>query len=320
MDSAAAATAAVLQAAIVGLQNVFITRYISAAGFVVLLYDHLLTFDDEVEYIWKAPATMEKFLFLFLRYMVLVFLTVQTWFTDNCNVRSDVKSGLHSLYVLFSVLRSVNETPSQTYAGWLSIVILNLLVLQRIWTTLPRGHRLIGVSLSFFIFMQLASLAVTSWVVSNMIPVLVFEPTVGLCTFTSKPTVFPLWVPGIVFEVVVFLTVCWNTLDRPRALGPDSDSHITRMLFRDGVIYFVLLFALRVANTVIAVVAPISLIFVVVFFIWAATTVTTSRLIINARRELGREDRLWKLQMEDLETDGCVDERHSTVDHGRSRT
>ncbi|KAJ7628150.1 hypothetical protein DFH06DRAFT_1441998 [Mycena polygramma] len=64
-----------------------------------------------------------------------------------------------------------------------------------------------------------------------------------------------------------------------------------------------ILTVLRVANTLIAVLAPISLLFVILFFIWAATTVTTTRLIINSRRETGRVEQIWEeLQMEALET------------------
>ncbi|KAJ7022346.1 hypothetical protein C8F04DRAFT_1272686 [Mycena alexandri] len=269
MDAAAAAQ--LLHDAIVGLENVAVTRYISTAGFVeaqVLLYDHLLTLDGEVEYIWAAPNTAAKVLFLILRYMVPLFLTAET----------------------------VTLTQIQTYAGWLSIVISNLLVLLRICTTLPRGHRLISWSMYFFIVMQLASLGVTTWVVTNMIPVLVFEPIVGLCTFSNKPNVVGLWLPGLVFEVVVFGTVWWNALDRPRSVGTDSqEGQITRVLARDGVIYFVIMFGLRIANTVIAIIAPISSLFIIVFFIWAGTTVTTSRLIINARREAGEREKMAEL-------------------------
>ncbi|KAJ6549948.1 hypothetical protein B0H19DRAFT_1264821 [Mycena capillaripes] len=289
--------AELLHSVIVALQNVLTTRYVSVAGFVVLLYDHLLTLDDEVEFVWKAPKSLEKVLFLLLRYMVPLFLTAQTV----------TRSGL-----------PVITMSDVTYAGWLSIVISNLLVLQRIWTTLPSGHQLITWSFTFFIFMQLASFSVTTWVVSNMIPVLVFEPAVGLCTFTSKPSVFGLWVPGIVFEAVVFVTVCWNSLDRPRAVGPDSDSHITRMLFRDGFVYFVILTVLRIANTVIAIFAPISLIFVVVFFIWAATTLTTSRLVINSRREIGLAERMWELQMEELDERAQTEEADETLSRNAS--
>ncbi|KAJ7124602.1 hypothetical protein C8R43DRAFT_1135557 [Mycena crocata] len=189
-------------------------------------------------------------------------------------------------------------TSFAAYAGWLSIVISNFLVLLRIWTTLPRGHRLIRWSIVFFVVVQTASFGVTTWVVTNMIPVLVFEPFVGLCTFTTKPNVVGLWVVGIIFEIVVFVTVFWNTLDRPRAMGPDSEVAVTRMLLRDGVAYFVLLCGLRIANAVIAVVAPVSSLFVIVFFIWAATTLTTNRLIINSRRGVGKAARLREAQLQ----------------------
>ncbi|KAJ7204862.1 hypothetical protein B0H12DRAFT_1243583 [Mycena haematopus] len=49
-----------LEEAVVALQNVLTTRYVSAAGFVLLLYDHLLTLDDEVDYIWSAPNSVAK--------------------------------------------------------------------------------------------------------------------------------------------------------------------------------------------------------------------------------------------------------------------
>ncbi|EEB89744.1 hypothetical protein MPER_12126, partial [Moniliophthora perniciosa FA553] len=43
-----------------------------AAGVVILLYDHLLTFDDEVELIWKGEWRFPKLMFLFIRYIVAI--------------------------------------------------------------------------------------------------------------------------------------------------------------------------------------------------------------------------------------------------------
>ncbi|KAJ7308628.1 hypothetical protein DFH08DRAFT_1051043 [Mycena albidolilacea] len=301
--------AGLLQSIVVALENVLTTRYLSAAGYVVLLYDHLLTLDDEVKYIWSAPTTIAKILFLTLRYMVPLFLTGETI----------TRSGL-----------VVIPMSDATYAGWISITISNFLVLLRIWTTLPRGHRLITWSLVFFIFMQLGSFAVTTWVISNMIPVLFFDPVAGFCSFSAKPNVAGLWIPGLIFEVVVFVTICWNALDRPRALGTDSETHITRLLFRDGVIYFIILFVLRVANTVLALVAHVSLIFVAVYFIWAGTTITTNRLIINSRRAVAEtEQRREVLLMaeaeahesvaDDLQLDQSVNDLQSIDQQARSR-
>ena len=43
----------------------------AAVGLAVLLYDHILTFADEIELIWPAPATYAKYMFLLNRYIVL---------------------------------------------------------------------------------------------------------------------------------------------------------------------------------------------------------------------------------------------------------
>ncbi|KAJ6604711.1 hypothetical protein DFH09DRAFT_1068265 [Mycena vulgaris] len=83
-----------------------------------------------------------------------------------------------------------------------------------------------------------------------------FNPVVGLCTFTAKPNLVGFWVVDV-----------------------------TQMLLRDGVVYFMKVESppgLRTTNTVLSVAAPISL--VGVFITWAGATITTSRLIINSRK------------------------------------
>lgn len=40
------------------------------AGVVVLLFDHVLTFGDELLYIWRAPTSFAKCAFLLNRYLV----------------------------------------------------------------------------------------------------------------------------------------------------------------------------------------------------------------------------------------------------------
>lgn len=81
---------------------------------------------------------------------------------------------------------SVTNSDCQSYAGWLSIAISNFLVLLRIWTTLPRGHRLIIWSMVFFLVMQLVSLAATTLVVMGMIRTLCL-PLIFLIALTLNP-------------------------------------------------------------------------------------------------------------------------------------
>lgn len=53
----------------------------TAAGFVALLYDILLTLDDEIAYVWQQKASFAKTLYLANKYIVtamLLFVTVRT--------------------------------------------------------------------------------------------------------------------------------------------------------------------------------------------------------------------------------------------------
>ena len=56
-----------------------ILNLLLAIGLVMLFYDHLLTFDDEVRLVWKAKPSMAKKLFLLNRYVVLGVLIAQAY-------------------------------------------------------------------------------------------------------------------------------------------------------------------------------------------------------------------------------------------------
>ncbi|KAK7685325.1 hypothetical protein QCA50_011689 [Cerrena zonata] len=56
---------------VAALKDAYATRYLSAAGLVVLLYDHILTFSEEIRLVWHAPHSFAKYAFLFNRYLVL---------------------------------------------------------------------------------------------------------------------------------------------------------------------------------------------------------------------------------------------------------
>ena len=57
-----------------------------AVGLMVLLYDHVLTFGDEVQYVWSAPATYAKYIFLLNRYVVLGTLLAVAYGEQNSRV------------------------------------------------------------------------------------------------------------------------------------------------------------------------------------------------------------------------------------------
>jgi hypothetical protein len=244
------------------------SRYVSGAGLVVLLYDHILTFDQELQLIWHTKMTWPKLLFLFNRYMVPVAMLLRT--NDFSGIALPVLSNTYCRW-------SIGTT---TILGILTIGISNLLVLLRLWMLWDRNSRLMYWTGTAFLTAQIAAFIVAGFVVRSTLPFVVFDPDFHSCLIEEKPRVNigGHWGPGLAFEIMVFCVVWWNALDRPRS----CDSGIPEAMYRDGFLYFSVLFILRLVNLVLAIIAPVSLLFLGVLFIWCAANITLSRLILNS--------------------------------------
>jgi len=54
-----------------GVRSIQSTQYAQLASSAIILFDHLVTLDGEVELIWKSPWSMGKALFILNRYYTL---------------------------------------------------------------------------------------------------------------------------------------------------------------------------------------------------------------------------------------------------------
>jgi len=252
------------------IEHIQATRYLSAAGLVILLYDHLLTFDDEVRLIWKAKTSLPKLLYLFNRYLVPIGMLFRT--NDLSGLSQTVFSDTYCKW-------SFGLT---TVLGIMTIGISNFLILLRIWVLWDRNRRLIFLTGSLFILTQIAGLTMAGVILSEMLNYVIYEQAFHACIIYQKPSINIgcLWAPGLAFEVMIFAAVWWNALDRPRS----SNSKLSRAVYRDGFLFFSVLFVLRLTNMILGTVAPVSLILLGVLFIWSATNVTLSRLILTLRQ------------------------------------
>ncbi|EPQ54345.1 hypothetical protein GLOTRDRAFT_111644 [Gloeophyllum trabeum ATCC 11539] len=284
------------------LRNVQATRYLSAAGLVVLLWDHLLTFEDEVEFVWKAEWAVPKVLFLGLRYIVPVMLIINTYQMSGL-VTHHLSDTVCKVWLSLAI-----------YMGMISIAIGNFLVLLRLWILWDRKRALVYSTLLIFVLTQLAAIGTMTAMVVRLLPVLYFDELIDMCALGTKINVLWLWLPGIIFEVMVFTTVCWNAIDRPTS----AHTPVMKALYRDGFGYFAALTLLRVFNLTLAIIAPVSLMFLGVFFIWSATNITVTRLILNSRKlsMLARkaEDDAQTDDMQDDSDDSVRLRRYSTED------
>jgi len=248
--------------------EIFAARYISAVGYVILLWDTIITLPREIELIWKAPFSLAKLAYLANHYASLAVLTVLL-----CAF-----SGVSGIEPSNSFC--LNATSIGLAGGVISLGVGNYLVLLQVWQLWDQKAivRLIltcGWAISYCTTLFIACLVITE-IPELIVPV----PGFDICGLIGIPsTLRAIWASPIAFEVLVFTFTVWNGADRPRR----SNESLTRSLHKDGILYFVSLSVLRIFNLVITMRAPTPLISVGSCLIWQCNIVFLNRLILNQK-------------------------------------
>ncbi|KAI0315686.1 hypothetical protein OF83DRAFT_1173591 [Amylostereum chailletii] len=223
------------------------TVYVSLAGIVLLLYDHILTFADEIQYVWKSRMSLPKVLFLFTRYAVpiTVIVSLRAYSGISQEPLSDKALSSCKGWSSFSLIM-----------GALAIASSNFIVLLRLWVIWERRITLVGWTLAMFFVTQLATLGMAGWIISQLAPSLRYSGApIRACVLLRRVNFVGLWAPGVAFEVVVFVMTWWNAFERPRT----DNQELRTALYRDGTVYFMTIFSLRLVNLILAIIAPITL-------------------------------------------------------------
>ncbi|KAI0790880.1 hypothetical protein C8Q75DRAFT_806253 [Abortiporus biennis] len=245
------------------LEDANATRYLTAAGLVVLLYDHILTLPDEIRLVWPVRRSFAKYAFLLNRYLVLgcVLAVAYEMYSNN-------KQGCRKFLFTCSLF------------ALLSVAIANILVILRV--IILWEHRPMIVKLMIGGFCATFSAQVATMLVSlvHLVRGVFWSPEAGMCILTvSTPIFIAVWASPMLFEILVLIATIVNALDRPR--GPHQ--RLTNALSRDGITYFLALTLFRALNLAFAATLNPSLTMLGSFFVWSLTTTVLNRSILRLR-------------------------------------
>ncbi|KAL5484906.1 hypothetical protein ACEPAI_7548 [Sanghuangporus weigelae] len=264
-----------------GLHDLNTTRYISAVGIVLLLYDHFLTLADSIDFVKNSPPSLEKTAFLLNRYLVPLSQICAAVFMDHFS-----GSDLPDL--------SCQVVVSLTFVvGILSIASSNVLVMLRVIHLWNRDHFIIKFLAYGFVISFLATVGFAIEVMYRSLSGIKYVSYAHSCVSTIKASTLPgVWASSLIFEVMVLALVIYNGLSRPRG----NSTPLTRVLCRDGILFFVALAGAFISPIVsndnlingfthIIIhqfyrLAP-TLVFCGVYFNWALTTLVLNRSLLN---------------------------------------
>ncbi|KAH8103365.1 hypothetical protein BXZ70DRAFT_1005790 [Cristinia sonorae] len=242
------------------------TRYLAAAGTVIALYDHSLTFSQEIEYIWKRPKwSASPFMYLLNRYGVEAALLYVSYadFTDQCQHLSTCQAFILAIGTI-AVL-------SMTLGNIYAILRIYSLWDQRKGALYALGAGFAVCYTTLFVMFALA--------LKDLFFVAAYSPLFDTCIFGVKPkTYVGIWASMAAFDVYALCLVVFNALDRPH-----RGQHIQVLddLNRDGAVSNLVLFLIRLANLIMSIKLGPADMFLGIFLIWALISVTMSRLMLR---------------------------------------
>ncbi|KZO95613.1 hypothetical protein CALVIDRAFT_564657 [Calocera viscosa TUFC12733] len=238
--------------------------YIGSLAFI--LYDHVLTLNDEVRYMWSWDRIeIGKILFFLNRYLVPAEYAVTLYgflATPSLTV-------CKSLYTF------------QEFSSLASLAVVQIVLLTRTWI-LWGANKLLLATLIVFLIGCLYGTGILLRFISNGQDFLVNpELNIGCVVIQDPdPRFWTFWLPVIGFDLVLFLLTLVKVIQHRREVihGPLVD-----ILHRDGLIYFALSLGLGVANMVIFALAPVHLKSIALPLMTATLCVTCSRMLLNVR-------------------------------------
>jgi len=218
------------------------TATVGIIGFSILLYDHLLTFDDEVELIWGRPQRLHTYLFLVNRYLTPLGFIVNLW--------AYLWTGWSSHPG--SCERFVPYEGAMTVVG---INIVELMMLTRI-RSLYRGRKeevyvVMGLGTIF-----LVELAVNSWLVSTGGPAGEGNERGSCSMIFTSPGGHPIasssaWLP-LLYDTIVLLLTMYRTLEIRAAAKSRSvwKPRTLTVLLNEGLAYYGVICAVTLVLTI----------------------------------------------------------------------
>ncbi|KAK0492753.1 hypothetical protein EDD18DRAFT_1409436 [Armillaria luteobubalina] len=279
--------------------QILFSRYTPLAGTALLLWDHCLTFDEEVATMWvsfKGPI-LPKVIYVMNRYFaeaVLLYATyvftglrrptankVSPWhFRDNLTLISELELCIRLLVTLhvrdvvcWHIAMLVARFHRTSIYGLTSYAVLIMLRVYRLWDHKQNMRRVL---LAVFVACMTCSLVLSvMMVLSLMRAQVVLPPRVIVCAVPQVPKDTPFLLGVLLlFNIFVISVSFYNALEEPRR----RESEVFIALRRDGAKVYFIVSLLWVLLLVTSVFAEMLVYFPVLILAWSVGATLTSRM------------------------------------------
>ncbi|KAF8532321.1 hypothetical protein JB92DRAFT_3091912 [Gautieria morchelliformis] len=251
------------------------TKYYNLATLVVILYDHSLTFDTEVEKIWSQNRSLPKSLWFVFRYITPI-IQITAIMADQ------LTTWTHGSCVGWLWFRFV--------ADEIVTVATSAILILRIWALFERARWIMFVMLAAL----LGQIVVTvwAWQAATAAPIVPSRESphseLTGCFPVPKSSdrsgqVASLFISLLVLDTVLFLLTILRAFRLPANRAPSVP--VLSIMLRDGVLYLIMIFVVNLANVLLIQLpgVPLGLKALNTEFTPNVTVIMVSRLVLNLR-------------------------------------
>jgi len=251
------------------LNDAVIMKRASVAALTLLLYDYVLTFEDEFKYMWKEPKLgLGTIVFFLNRYLVPLLLAFDI---------SGVLVPNPSLeYCVFWYLL-------EEFGAIFSVAVVEIILMTQAWVLYGGDKKmkvvlwtLLGLSFgASFILIGIGSTEVVVGASKN--------PVAPGCVaiLTARVQFWEFWIPWMFLSIVVFVLTVAKT---HAAAKGDVTTPLGEVMIRDGIAYFGIIAVASTITVVIFASARVSLQSFAVPWFQVIASISGSRLLLNIRR------------------------------------
>ncbi|KAJ3540978.1 hypothetical protein NM688_g6152 [Phlebia brevispora] len=263
----------------------------AVAGFVALLYDHILTrsnfgaqLDLEVDLIWRARPGFVSVVFLLNRYIVPLVLIVDTYgeflFIERARSQSHFwvveLSGVAPNSVMFCKVWTV----VQSYLTIASFMSIHAVMAIRVYA-LHSGRR----CMRWFLWIsdpyhRHVFIIDAKRIILKRDSSETLQPLDHQCVGTVPSYLWLAWLPTVVFESLLFAVTLIALIEQDDCR---SLSRLTLILYRDGMLYFVAVTFCSTFCLLVWALAPPTLNGLARYFALAIVNITASRMVLNLK-------------------------------------
>ncbi|KAA1472315.1 hypothetical protein DENSPDRAFT_838545 [Dentipellis sp. KUC8613] len=222
--------------------RLYTVKYVQVASLALLAYDTILTFDQEVEYIWSWKLNAPQILYFISRYSPYIdtILDVYDYVAMNPNPRA-----CRTTYGISSVFNATGTALSE------------IILIMRTYALYDRSTKFLYI----FGTIWIVAVSVVLWAVSEFVKSTVFEPqpnpAIPGCNLASASSiVFICFAVLLVMESIIVGCTIWKGITLIRRA---KTSNLLRTFYRDSIMYYLAIFPFTVGNVIILLTAPTEL-------------------------------------------------------------